>query len=330
MSHTLNDASATAKIAVSADPTALARLRADRRRALTRSLAKSLLNALLTFVVLIALWQAVVSLTGISPYVAKGPLDVWTFLVTGDDAQKHRDQLLPHLGQTLADSLIGFVVGMIVAIVLAIAFSLSKAVEAGVMPLVLLLRTIPLVSIAPVIILITGRGTPASVAVIGNGNTAASAVAACTVMLKNGQTNKRITVAARHPGKNWQLPDIIGEGDAIAYEEKTIDASADTLRDADIVISTIPGHAADAVAEAIGNDDSFRPRGILLDVVYDPRPSALIRAWRAKGGLAIGGEEMLLWQAILQVILMTGADTADSSLTDVLEPAMRHAREEAL
>lgn len=35
------------------------------------------------------------------------------------------------------------------------------------MPLVLLLRTIPLVSIAPVIILITGRGTPASVAVIG-------------------------------------------------------------------------------------------------------------------------------------------------------------------
>jgi ABC-type proline/glycine betaine transport system permease subunit len=49
----------------------------------------------------------------------------------------------------------------------AIAFSLSKAIEAGVMPLVLLLRTIPLVSIAPVIILVTGRGTPASVAVIG-------------------------------------------------------------------------------------------------------------------------------------------------------------------
>ena len=100
--------------------------------------------------------------------------------------------------------------------------------------------------------------------------------------------------------------------------------------DADIVISTIPGHAADAVAEAIGNDDSFRPRGILLDVVYDPRPSALIRAWRAKGGLAIGGEEMLLWQAILQVILMTGADTADSLPDGCAEPAMRHALEEAL
>ena len=61
-----------------------------------------------------------------------------------------------------------------------------------------------------------------SAAVIGNGNTAASAVAACTVMLKNGQTNKRITVAARHPGKNRQLPDIIGEGDATITATCTI------------------------------------------------------------------------------------------------------------
>ncbi|MFC5125437.1 ABC transporter permease [Pseudoclavibacter helvolus] len=56
---------------------------------------------------------------------------------------------------------------MAVAVVLAVAFSLFRAIEAGVMPLVLLLRTIPLVSIAPVIILMTGRGTTASVAVIG-------------------------------------------------------------------------------------------------------------------------------------------------------------------
>lgn len=149
------------------DAVALARIRADRRRAVTRSLARSLGNAALTFVVLIALWQAVVSLTGISPYVAKGPLDVWNFFFTGEDAAAHRDQIMPLLGQTLLDSVIGFVVGMIVAIVLAVAFSLSKAIEAGVMPLVLLLRTIPLVSIAPVIILVTGRGTTASVAVIG-------------------------------------------------------------------------------------------------------------------------------------------------------------------
>jgi len=157
----------TAQMALAADAAAQARLKADRRRALVLTLGRSLAGAGITLVVLLLLWQAVVSLTGISPYVAKGPIDVWAFLFSGEDAADHRDQLFPLVGQTLADSILGFVVGMIVAIVLAIAFSLSRSVEAGVMPLVLLLRTIPLVSIAPVIILMTGRGTTASVAVIG-------------------------------------------------------------------------------------------------------------------------------------------------------------------
>lgn len=153
--------------AAATEDAAQARLRADRRRALRKAVLKALGNALITVVVLLVLWQAVVSLTGISPYVAKGPLDVWNYLFLDEDAAEHRDLLFPLVGQTLVDSVIGFVVGMIVAIVLALVFSLSKSVEAGVMPLVLLLRTIPLVSIAPVIILITGRGTTASVAVIG-------------------------------------------------------------------------------------------------------------------------------------------------------------------
>jgi ABC-type nitrate/sulfonate/bicarbonate transport system permease component len=70
--------------------------------------------------------------------------------------------------QTLQDAAIGFVVGMTLAVLLAVLFTLSKTVEAGVMPLALLLRSVPLVSIAPVIILLTGRGTQASVAVIGS------------------------------------------------------------------------------------------------------------------------------------------------------------------
>jgi ABC-type nitrate/sulfonate/bicarbonate transport system, permease component len=160
-------ATQTAQLVLAADPAQLARLKADRRRALLRTIGRSLGNAGITFAVVLLLWQAIVSFTGISPYVAKGPADVWSFLFLDEDAAAHRSAMAPLVGQTLVDSSIGFVFGMITAIVLAVLFSLSKAVEAGVMPLVLLLRTIPLVSIAPVIILITGRGTVASVAVIG-------------------------------------------------------------------------------------------------------------------------------------------------------------------
>ena len=157
----------TVQLAITADAAAQARLKADRHKALRKTLLRSVGNAGITLLVLLLLWQAVVSLTGISPYIAKGPVDVWEFLVASDNAAQGRAQMFPLVGQTLADSALGFVVGMIVAIVLAVAFSLSTAIEAGVMPLVLLLRTIPLVSIAPVIILMTGRGTTASVAVIG-------------------------------------------------------------------------------------------------------------------------------------------------------------------
>ncbi|SBS72911.1 ABC transporter permease [uncultured Microbacterium sp.] len=136
--------------------------------AVWRTLGRSTLNAALTLVIVIALWWAITAFTGISPYVAKGPAQVWEFLVSGEDAAAHRAEMWPLLAQTLQDAAIGFVAGMSVALLLAIAFSLSRAVEAGVMPLALLLRSVPLVAIAPVIILITGRGTPASVAVIGS------------------------------------------------------------------------------------------------------------------------------------------------------------------
>src|SRR5690606_33101786 len=121
-----------------------------------------------TLGLVLLLWQAVASLTGVSPYVAKGPADVWAHLVTDEDAAAHRDALAPLVGQTLLDAGLGFAVGLATAIVLALAFTLSKAVEAGVRPLALLLRSVPLVSIAPVVILIPGRGTVASVAVIGS------------------------------------------------------------------------------------------------------------------------------------------------------------------
>lgn len=74
---------------------------------------------------------------------------------------------------------------------------------------------------------------------------------------------------------------------------------------ADVVVSTVPGAGADAVAEALvaGGEDVG---GVLLDVVYDPRPTALQAAWRRLGGVDAPGERMLLHQAAEQVRLMTG------------------------
>lgn len=136
----------------------------------SKAIWRAVVNALLTLVIVIALWQAVISFTSVSPYVAKGPVEVWQFLFSDADGPgsgaANRAELAPLVVQTLQDAALGFVVGMLLAVLMAVLFSLSRAIEAGVMPLALLLRSVPLVAIAPVIILITGRGTTASVAVI--------------------------------------------------------------------------------------------------------------------------------------------------------------------
>jgi shikimate dehydrogenase len=79
------------------------------------------------------------------------------------------------------------------------------------------------------------------------------------------------------------------------------------IAEADIVISTVPAHVADGLAVALKaycKNRRVKSLGTLLDVVYDPRPSMLLSAWR-QYGLGIGGEEMLLYQALEQVKLMT-------------------------
>jgi shikimate dehydrogenase len=91
----------------------------------------------------------------------------------------------------------------------------------------------------------------------------------------------------------------------------------DPLRPADVVVSTIPARAqAPAlVAAAV----SAR---VVFDVVYDPWPTPLAAAAKAAGCVVVGGLDLLVHQAALQVRLMTGREAPVA--------AMRAAGERAL
>ncbi|MDR0366087.1 MAG: shikimate dehydrogenase [Bifidobacteriaceae bacterium] len=81
---------------------------------------------------------------------------------------------------------------------------------------------------------------------------------------------------------------------------------------ADVVISTLPAHAADWLAPEAGGAASAAmtvPTGrqrVLLDAAYEPWPSRLATVWAGGGGLVASGKLMLLHQAALQVQMMTG------------------------
>jgi shikimate dehydrogenase len=153
----------------------------------------------------------------------------------------------------------------------------------------------------------------ASAVVLGGGATAASTLAALGEL---GCTTPRVLV--RSLGRTAGLQEAAARmGVTPRFEVLDATASLAALRDADVVVSTMPAYAADPVAAALVAHGGT-PAGVLLDVVYDPRPTALSSAWAAAGGTVVGGERMLLHQAVEQVRLMTGRTAPVGAMDDAL------------
>ena len=131
-----------------------------------------------------------------------------------------------------------------------------------------------------------------SVLILGAGATARSAVAAAAQL---GCT--MLTVCARNTSAAHAVLDVASNfgirADAKAW------LASELISDFDLVISTVPGDIASPWVEF-----ALEARGALLDVSYHPWPSPLARNW--PGSVIASGRDMLLWQAVEQVHLMTG------------------------
>ena len=87
----------------------------------------------------------------------------------------------------------------------------------------------------------------------------------------------------------------------------------------DLVVNTTPSGAADLVAENI----SRRVDGLVFDVLYKPWPTLLARRWSDSGGRVLGGLELLLYQGIDQLSLVT--DLTSKSIDQELRLALSNA-----
>jgi len=143
-----------------------ASLRRQAARATARALGRGLLGLVATIAVVTLLWQLLLWGFDVNSYVGKGPADVWRFFASGPAAAENRALLFGRLGVSLGHAAIGFAAGLVVALVAALLFQLNRGIEHALMPLAMLLRSVPLVAMAPVITLVFGRDLW-SVAVIG-------------------------------------------------------------------------------------------------------------------------------------------------------------------
>ncbi|MFK4226126.1 shikimate dehydrogenase [Streptomyces sp. NPDC019890] len=150
-----------------------------------------------------------------------------------------------------------------------------------------------------------------SAAVLGAGATASSALAALS-RICTGPVTAYVRSAAR-------ADEMRGWGERLGVEVHIADwAEADLALRAPLVIATTPAGTTDDLAAEVPE----RP-GTLFDVLYEPWPTALAAAWSARGGAVVGGLDLLVHQAVLQVEQMTGRAPAPLA-------AMRAAGERAL
>jgi len=133
--------------------------------------------------------------------------------------------------------------------------------------------------------------------VLGGGATARSALAALAQL---GCTSPTLVVRSE-PVDTLAAAARLGVTPAVSYD---LD-----LAGCDLLVSTLPAGAADRFAPYV------RDVPALLDVVYDPWPTALAAAC---GGVVVSGASMLLHQAAEQVRLMTGSKPPVDAMREAL------------
>jgi shikimate dehydrogenase len=130
--------------------------------------------------------------------------------------------------------------------------------------------------------------------ILGAGGTAQSALAAVrelghqspTVLVRNLARTGELRETAERLGMRPTISDGL---------------FTEPLPAADLVISTLPGSAADPLSAT-----RWKPETMVLDVVYAPWPTSFAGSALAAGCPVVSGLTVLLYQAVAQVELMTG------------------------
>ena len=152
---TINDSVSVSDSAPEAQATAAARPRPTRGLPLTGALlltAQRLAGYVAVIALVVLLWQLAILVYQLPSYLLPSPAE------TAQAMRAHSGEIGQAAWLTVQSTLIGMAVATLVAVLLALLFMASRALDAALMPLIIVVRTVPMIAIAPVLVLIFGRG----------------------------------------------------------------------------------------------------------------------------------------------------------------------------
>jgi putative hydroxymethylpyrimidine transport system permease protein len=107
---------------------------------------------------LILIWQAVIWITRVPPYILPSPLAVVVALIG------HGHELMGHAGITLMEILAGLIIGTLFGAGNALLMTVSRGTRHWVMPVLVISQAIPVFALAPILILWLGYGLSSKIA----------------------------------------------------------------------------------------------------------------------------------------------------------------------
>jgi ABC-type nitrate/sulfonate/bicarbonate transport system permease component len=149
----------TGAIRLSPEAVASAKRRQSRARA-NRKLWAAILPPILIILFVIIVWEVAVGVTGLRPQVLPAPSRVVA------QGWEQLPVILKHASATLQVTLIGFAFSLVIAWILAVAIDFWEWLRRGLLPLLIASQTIPIIAIAPLMIIWFGFGIVPKVLVV--------------------------------------------------------------------------------------------------------------------------------------------------------------------
>lgn len=107
----------------------------------------SYVPATLVFILLIFLWQEIVGFLHINARILPSPLAIFTSIIS------HWEIIVNHSVQTLLEAVIGLVIAIILGWIIALGIDSSNALKKMIYPLLVVSQTIPMIALAPLLLL---------------------------------------------------------------------------------------------------------------------------------------------------------------------------------
>jgi len=116
------------------------------------SVVRHILPAVVLALAFLGGWESYVALTGTSPLVLPAPSDVMNGL------RVERAQIARHAGATIGVATVGFSLSVLFALIVSVTLHFAVWLRRGMMPLLVASQTVPIVALAPLMVLWFGFG----------------------------------------------------------------------------------------------------------------------------------------------------------------------------